>query len=114
MAQNLRAVNPYPVERRVRKNVDIVPAELLREEIIHACAADDLRQRACEAETVREPRDGAPLPEAGLEISLSEDELARQCLTRWHIGIVLNPRPADRVKLSRQHLLAHAFEKRWV
>ena len=114
MTQNLRAVNPYPVERRVRENVDIVPAELLREEVIHARAADDLRQRAGETETIREPCDGAPLPEAGLEISLSEGKLARQCLTRWHIGIILYPRPADRVKLSRHHFLAHALEERWV
>ena len=91
MAQDLRAVNPYPVECRVRKNVDIVPisagkssrklqsmhppAQLLREEVIHARAAYDLRQGASEAETIWEPSDTAPQPKARLEVALAKDEL---------------------------------------
>ena len=98
VAQNLGAINPYPVKCRVWENVDIIPigagksphantpreeresmhppAQLLREKVIHARASDDLGQRTRQAETIWEPCDATPQPKARLEVTLAKDELS--------------------------------------
>ena len=44
VTENLRPVNAHPVERRMREGVDVVPAELLSEEVFHAGSPDELRK----------------------------------------------------------------------
>ena len=51
-----RSVDAAPPERVVRELVVDVPGELLREEVAHACAPEDLRQVARVAEHVGEPQ----------------------------------------------------------
>lgn len=98
MADHLAAVEGDPVEGGVGELVDVVPAELLRQEVVHARQATQLRQLRGIPESIRQPERLAPLAEVALEEALPVQELAHQRLTAGHVGVVLHPAAADRVE----------------
>lgn len=91
-----------------------VPGEFLREEVLHPCSADELRQGTRKAERVRQPRRFASFAEARLEIPLTVEELSDEGLARRHVRVVLDPRAADEVELALHHFLFDALKERWV
>lgn len=75
-----------------------------------ACTTNELRQCASQPERVRQPSRIAALPKSGFEISLAKEELANQCLARWHVGVVLNPGAADGLESTVKNLLFDAIK----
>lgn len=80
---------------------DRSPRQFLSEEIIHSSTPDQLRQRSRQPKRIRKPRRVASLAELGFEITLPEEELTNQRLSRGHIGVVFDPGTTDGVELAR-------------
>ena len=131
MTQDLGTIDPDPVECRVREPIDIVPihayrlsnashryarspAELLREKVFHTCSPHNLWERASKAETIWQPPNATPHAEARLEVALAIDELPRERLAGWHVGVIFNPRTTNWIKFALEYLLAHPLKERWV
>ena len=95
VGEHLRAVDPLPRERVVRRRVEPVPRELLGEEAADPGAAHDLRELAVVAEHVRVPELAAAAAELALEEPLAVQELADERLARRQVAVRLDPRAAD-------------------
>ena len=96
VGEHLRAVDPLPRERVVRRRVEAIPRELLGEEAADPGAAHDLRELAVVAEHVRVPELAAAAAELALEESLALQELAHERLARGQVAVRFDPGAADR------------------
>ena len=112
--EHLRAVEPLPLERAVRKSVLLVPAQLLGDETVATGGAEDLRQRRRVAEHVWDPHLVAPFAEARFEVTLAVHQLARKALAAGQVHVGFHPHRTDRLPLTGGHALADAFEQRRV
>ena len=89
-------VEALPAEGVVGEGVDLVPGDLLGEEVVLPGERSDLRQRGGVAEGVRQP--GLPCldPELLEEEPLAGDELAGHGLGAGHVRVRLDPHAAHR------------------
>jgi hypothetical protein len=94
--EDARSVDPLPLEAVVRKLVDLVPRDLLRQKVVGAGGTGDLGQRSAVAERVGQPDLARLIPELLQEEALARDELARHRLGAGHVGVRFDPHPADR------------------
>ena len=100
VTNDLAAVQRHPVERSVGEIVDIIPAEFLGEETVHASQAAELRELTRVSKCVGKPESLTSFTEVALEEPLTIEELSDQRLTTRHIGIMLNPATTDGVEAS--------------
>ena len=114
VGEDAGAVDALPPERVVGELVDLVPADLLGEEVLHAGELGELGERAGVAERVGQPSSLASNAEFLLKVLLSINKLSRQRLSRWHVRVVLDPRTTDEVEFSFEYLLFNTFEKGWI
>src|SRR5215211_6847711 len=104
--EHLRAVDPRPCERVVRRLGELVPGQLLGEEAVDPRAAQDLRDLAVVAERVRGPELAAARAEALLQVALAVENLAHERLARRQVEVWLHPRAADDLPAALAHALA--------
>ncbi len=104
VAHNLRAIQGDPVEGGVGEVVDVVPAQLLGQEAVHASEAAELRDLGRVSERVRQPEGLGAGAKVALEEALAVEELADEGLAAGHVGVVLDPAASDGVEAALGHL----------
>lgn len=100
VANDLASVGANPHEGRVGEVVDVVPAELLCHEAIHASKTTELRQLARVAKSIREPKGARARAKFGFKEPLAVEELTNKRLAAGHVGIVFNPATTDGMELA--------------
>ncbi|KAI6766404.1 hypothetical protein HG531_011626 [Fusarium graminearum] len=105
MTNDLASIGTHPHECRMRKVIDIVPAQFLGQETIHVGQATELRKLARISKSVRKPERATSRAELGLKEPLAVEELSHKRLTTGQICVVLDPATTDRVELALLYLL---------
>src|SRR6185295_7133262 len=98
----------------MREDVLLVPAQLLGHEPRAATLLEDLRQRCGVTEDVGDPDDRAAHPEARLEVTLSDDELADDALAARQVHVGLDPHTTNGMPLAGGDLVPDRLEQRRV
>lgn len=79
----------------MRESVDVVPAELLGEEVFHASSPDELREGTRKTEAVGKPGDFGRNAEPRAEVPLTVDHLTSERFSRRHVRVVFHLRPEE-------------------
>ena len=111
VGKHAAAVEAFPPEEVVGEAVGLGPVHLDREERVDARLTQQLRQRAREAEAVRQPADAVARAELRLEIALPVEELAHEALAGRHVGVGLDPHRADGFPLAALHCFLDGLEE---
>src|SRR5690554_1004677 len=113
MSQHPRAIQTLPPERLIRQAVELVPANLVRDEVSNAGARDQLRQRPGITKRVGQPENRRlDVAKALPEISPAKQKLPHQRFGPAGVAIRLDPRTADHFPAALGHALADLFEQR--
>ena len=108
------AVEALPPERRMRKQVLLVPAQLLGDESCASSVHEHLRECGRIPEHVGDPDLGVADAEPRLEVALAVHQLTGDALTARQVHVGLYPHTAHRLPLPGRHLVADALEQRRV
>ena len=103
ISQHLAAVDAAPVRHIVGHHVGVVPGQLRCHEVIRPALLHDLRQRAAEAEGVRQPQNAVLTAERIAEEPLAVQKLAHQAFARGHVAVGLQPHAALRLPPALGH-----------
>ena len=110
---HLGAVHPSPGKIVIGERISVIigPENLLRHQVFHAAALQNLGKRGGIAEGIGQPEDHAVRSKHILVVALSMDELTDQSLSGSHIGIRLHPHGAFRNPLPLSDGLADPFKQ---
>ena len=110
MRQHAAAIDPFPLEEVVWKQIGLVPIHLDREEAVDPGPAQNLRHPAGESEYVGQPGYPVALAEGLLEVTLPVDDVANQCFATGHVAVGLEPHAAARLPPPLGHPLLDSRE----
>ena len=110
MAHHLASIECNPSECSVREVIDVVPAELLREETAHTSQPAYLRDLGRVTKSIRKPKGGAPLAKMALEEPLTIEKLSYQRLSTRHVCIMFNPTATNRLEMALLHPFLNPIE----
>lgn len=110
VAEDLTSVEGDPVESGVGEIIDVVPAQLLREESAHPSHSAKLRQLCGIPKGVWEPEGCAALSKMTLEEPLSIHKCPNERFTSGDVRVMLNPATADGVELPLLDFLFNPIE----
>ncbi len=108
MGQHTRAIDALPHEGVAGRLVELVPGQLLGQEIIDPGQFHDLRQRPAVAEHIRVPELPAAPAKLGFEEALPVQELPHQRFARGQVAVRFDPGAAGGDELPAAHLFRHA------
>ena len=114
MRQDTTAIDPFPPVEIIGERVPLVPSQFMGKKIGNAGRLQQLRQVAVESKRVRQPCHlGIPF-EFGLEVPLTEQQLANPGFSGRQITVGLNPHASDDVPPALADESLYFFEKRGI
>ena len=106
-----RAVDALPPERVVREHGELVPADLLGEEVRIARGGANLRERARISEGIGQPGFCGFEPKLAKEKALALNELPGHCLGAGHVRVGLDPHATHGNETAARDVRLDAFEQ---
>jgi len=82
MANNLSSILTFPPEACHGEIVELIPTDLLSEEVVTSCQSCELWDLSVVTERVGEPESATVGTESRVEVSLTEEELSNKRFSR--------------------------------
>ncbi|KXK10557.1 MAG: hypothetical protein UZ18_ATM001002446, partial [Armatimonadetes bacterium OLB18] len=108
---NLRAVDALPPEGVVRELVELVPTDLLRQEVLDAELNEDLRQRGGVSEHVGKPHIDRRDSQLFAKVLSTVKELPHQGLPAGQVAVGFDPHGPNRLPSALSGRVADALEE---
>ncbi len=109
VGDDLAPVDPAPTETRMGEIVELIPRDLLREEVGHSRLAQDLGQRGRVSEDIGKPQVVRNDAELVAEEVLAMENLPHERLSGCEVAVGLDPHAALNLPATLRYRLLHAL-----